>query len=279
MKVFENKEDLKKYLQSQTSKTIGFVPTMGYLHEGHLSLVKESKAYTDLTVVSIFVNPAQFNDPSDLEKYPRNEKRDLELLHTVNADVVYLPTVEDLYGKEIPKIQIQLPHLTNTLCGRTRPGHFEGVMLVIGRLFHIVSPNICYLGKKDYQQCRVIQEFAQALAFPTETRFVETVREPSGLAMSSRNSRLSEQGKEDALVISKTLKLGEELFHKGERDANALQEKLRDFFSKSKLTLDYLEIVSTKTLQPLKVLNEPFLVAIAGFAEGVRLIDNKEISL
>jgi pantoate--beta-alanine ligase len=254
---------------------IGYVPTMGYLHDGHIQLIKESKKESDITIVSIFVNPAQFNQVEDLKNYPRDVEGDIKKLESELVDVLYLPEVEDFYPNGIPKVKIQIPGMMDHLCGSTRPGHFDGVLLVLSKFFHIISPKYCYMGMKDYQQFKLVQKFSEICNFPIDIIGVNTVRDQDGLALSSRNSRLTQKERESASLIPRSLKLGEKLFKEGERDLQAFKEILSDMIkSSSLLSLDYLEIVDTETLEPKEELNSPFLIAIAVFVGKVRLIDN-----
>ncbi|EKR37090.1 pantoate--beta-alanine ligase [Leptospira interrogans] len=261
-------------------KRIGFVPTMGFLHEGHASLFEECISKADKTVVSIFVNPAQFNDPEDYAKYPVNTEGDLKLCESKKVDLVFLPDKETIYPDGIPDIVLKIPNLMKSLCAVSRPGHFEGVLLVISRLFHFVQPDFAFFGKKDYQQYLLIREFCNTLAFPIEVIGCETVRSSQGLALSSRNSRLSETEKEESLLIYRSLKLGENQIFSGIKNPLLVKEIMKDVLdSSSKIRLDYLEILNADTLDPLEVLEGEILLAIAAFIGPVRLIDNLTLSV
>lgn len=195
----------RKIEDNSTEALIGFVPTMGYLHRGHLSLVKESKKRCNYTIVSIFVNPVQFNDPEDLKKYPRDESRDLELLRQAQVDYVFMPDANEIFQDTEPQVRIDFPDLTDKLCGAGRPGHFQGVLFIVHNLFQWVQPDIAVFGQKDYQQLLLIQKMTRELALDVEIIPSALVRDHDGLALSSRNVRLSEAEREQALAISKTL--------------------------------------------------------------------------
>ncbi|MDX1960998.1 MAG: pantoate--beta-alanine ligase [Leptospiraceae bacterium] len=272
MKVLESLKE-----NNLSSENLSFVPTMGALHKGHAALVQEAKMKNEKVIVSIFVNPAQFNDKEDFLKYPKTIERDIEIASSVGADYVYIPSVEEIYpnGYE-SKLILQIPSLMKNLCARTRPGHFEGVMLVISRLFHLVQPKKAYFGKKDYQQYLIISEFTKSLGFPVEVIGVETVRNENGLALSSRNERLTQSGLEDATLIYRSMKIAEELFHKNKSTkVKKLQSAITEILlSSNKIKIDYVEILDPKTLDELSSIENDFFIGIAAFIEGVRLIDN-----
>lgn len=280
MQIISKLEELSYIIKNYKSqgKKIGFVPTMGYLHQGHLKLVEEAKKKSDIVVVSIFINPAQFNDPEDLKKYPLDIEGDIKKCEAEGVDLVFLPTVEEIYPEGIPNIIIKIPHLMGGLCGKSRPGHFEGVLLVLGKLFHAVQPDLLFMGKKDYQQFKIVSYFIQHLGFPIQLYGIDTVREEDGLAMSSRNARLNNKEREAALLIHRTLSIAEKVWMEGERNPKVLKEILMDILASDPLIqVDYLEFVDLETLQEVDNLNNPFLIAIAVFCGKVRLIDNKEI--
>lgn len=261
-------------------KKVGFVPTMGFLHEGHATLFDESVFKADKTVVSIFVNPAQFNDPEDYAKYPVNTEGDLKLCESKKVDLVFLPDKEAMYPGGIPNVILQIPHLMKNLCAVSRPGHFEGVLLVISRLFHFVEPDLAFFGKKDYQQYLLIREFCKTLAFPVEVIGCETIRSGKGLALSSRNARLSEEEREESLLVSRALRLGETQILSGMKDPVLVRDIMKDVLdSSSKIRLDYLEVLNADTLEPLENLEGNILLAVAVFIGPVRLIDNITLSV
>ncbi len=267
----------KVEIWKQEGKTISFVPTMGYLHEGHLELIRKARSESDILIVSIFVNPAQFNDPEDLEKYPIDIEGDLEKCRTVNADCVFLPSIQEIYPEGIPEVQIRIPHLMDVLCGKVRPGHFEGVLLVLSKMFHIIRPDFLYMGKKDYQQLKIVSYYIKALDFPIKIYGIDTVRERDGLAMSSRNIRLSSSQREAATLIYRVLNMASSLYENGERDLSTFRGILLDvLISNPLIHVEYLEIVDIDTLKTLSRLQKPFLIAIAVYCGNVRLIDNRE---
>ena len=283
MQIIKNKQELNKEIKKLKSngKIVGFAPTMGFLHEGHTTLFTECKANTDITVTSIFVNPAQFNDIKDYEKYPRNTESDLKKCKEAGVDIVYLPEVEDIYPEgKIPDLTMKIPHLMKSLCATTRPGHFEGVLLVIANLFHSVEPDIAFFGLKDYQQFLIIKEFARATGFNMKVVGVETIRESDGLAMSSRNARLSIEDREAASLIPRAFKLCRDYIFARGRDP----KKVRSIFSEvvltsAKMRIDYIEILNAKDLSPLEELAGEVLIAVAIFCGEVRLIDNIRLTL
>ncbi|MBM9500502.1 pantoate--beta-alanine ligase [Leptospira sp. 201903071] len=261
-------------------KKVGFVPTMGFLHEGHTTLFEKSVSSADKTVVSIFVNPAQFNDPEDYTKYPVNTEGDLKLCESKKVDLVFLPDKDTMYPGGIPDIVLKIPHLMNNLCAVSRPGHFEGVLLVISRLFHFVEPDFAFFGKKDYQQYLLIREFCKMMAFPVEVAGCETIRSEKGLALSSRNARLGEAEKEEALLVSRALRLGESQILSGVKDPVLVREIMKDVLdSSSKIKLDYLEVLNADTLENLEHIAGNVLLAVAVFIGPVRLIDNLTLSV
>jgi pantoate--beta-alanine ligase len=278
---------------------VALVPTMGYLHEGHLELIRAGKRQADRVAVSIFVNPLQFNDPEDFQKYPVNTPRDLQLCREAGADLVFLPTVTEMYpgyanadagghtgaaassaatsGR--PLLRLTMPELTRNLCGQFRPGHFDGVLMVVARLFNLVRPDVALFGKKDYQQYLVIKRLSMDLDFGVEVVGVDTVREADGLALSSRNARLSGRGREHAALIHRALRIGEKAQREGAADAAELKEIVRDVIESGSLNkVEYMEILDPESLRELdRVLpGRRYLMATAVFCEGVRLIDNIE---
>ncbi|PJZ45322.1 pantoate--beta-alanine ligase [Leptospira brenneri] len=260
--------------------SIGFCPTMGSLHAGHLDLVERSKKETNKTIVSIFVNPTQFNDPKDFENYPINTNADLKLCEEKGVDLVFLPDVKTMYPETKTPILLSIPELQKHLCGRTRPGHFEGVLQIVSKLFHLTEPNKAFFGLKDYQQFRVISAMVKNLNFPLEVVGVPTRREEDGLAMSSRNVRLTEKHRETANLIPRMFALANKTILGGERDIHLLKEILRDFLlTGASVRIDYLEVVDPENLQPKEKLEGEVLLALAVFVGEVRLIDNQIISI
>jgi len=260
-------------------KSIGFVPTMGYLHEGHLSLVRRGRSENDVVVVSIFVNPIQFGPEEDYTRYPRDEKRDLSLLEGL-ADFVFIPDVKDMYEEGFVTY-VDVEKITTHLCGAFRPGHFRGVATVVLKLFNIVKPDRAYFGKKDYQQFRVIERMCRDLNLEVDIVPCETVREKNGLAMSSRNVYLSKEEFEDAGIIYKALSYGKSLIEGGERDSKSVISKIENMI-REKPTLkkiDYIAIVDPMTLEDVKTIKGPVVILFAGYFGTARLIDNVEVML
>ena len=260
----------------QTNKKIGFVPTMGALHEGHLSLITKAKETCDLVVASIFVNPTQFNNPADLDKYPRMPEEDAALLQSVGCDFLFLPTAESIYPEGYEHLKMDLAPLDEVMEGKYRPGHFAGVIDVVSRLFDIVKPTHAFFGRKDFQQVMIIKYMTKKLNLPIEIVVGETIREQSGLAMSSRNLRLTEQQKQQATVIYETLSFGKEM-----SPFLSPQEVLLEMISileVSPLELEYLEIVDAESLLPLTDFWLPGATAcVVAYCGEVRLIDNLEL--
>ena len=271
-KVKDMKELSKKYLKE--NKTIGFVPTMGFLHEGHLSLVRRARGENDIVVVSIFVNPTQFGPNEDYESYPRDLERDVKLLKELNVDVVFHPPVEEMYPKDF-STYVEETKLSRYLCGKSRPGHFRGVCTIVTKLFNIVHPTRAYFGQKDAQQFRVIKRMVRDLNMDVELVECPIVREHDGLAMSSRNIYLSDDERVQALALYNSLKLAENLVKSGERDAEVVKNAMKEFLSRyDKVKIDYVEIVDEETLEPVKHIEGKAIVAIACWVGKARLIDN-----
>ncbi|CCZ81078.1 pantoate--beta-alanine ligase [Odoribacter laneus] len=276
MKVVTTKKELISYINDfrKKGKTIGLVPTMGALHEGHLSLVRECKKNTDITVVSIFVNPTQFNDPEDLKRYPRTPEQDISLLNTVDCDLVFLPTVEEIYPeKDIRKFNFG--YLENIMEGARRPGHFNGVGQVVSRLFDIVTPDKAFFGMKDFQQIAIIKNMVQQLNYKIDIVSCPIIREASGLALSSRNMLLDEEHKKNAPHIYATLKKARNLV--AQMSVDDLKKWITDQIdSNPYLKTEYVEIVDNTTLQIIQNWNEKNdrVVCVAVHAGKIRLIDN-----
>ncbi|WCL48061.1 pantoate--beta-alanine ligase [Leptospira sp. GIMC2001] len=277
MKIVNSSEEILSLSMGykKLGQKIAFVPTMGFLHAGHISLIEEAKKYADIVVVSIFVNPLQFNNPEDLKTYPVDLEGDTEKCIQANVDILFLPSADTIYPQGIPNLLIQFPRLMDKLCGKTRPGHFEGVLVVVGKLFNLVQPDVAIFGKKDYQQFRIIHQFVEDLSFPIQVIGVDTIREEDGLAMSSRNVKMSDRERNAAELIPRTLKLGGKLIMEGEKNPNTLIEILSDVINSSTLLkIDYLEIVDPISFETKEDLQGDSLIAIAVFAGKVRLIDN-----
>jgi pantoate--beta-alanine ligase len=258
----------------RSGTTLGLVPTMGALHEGHLSLVRAAKAACGAVAVSIFVNPTQFGPTEDLAKYPRSFERDCELLDKEGVDLIFAPSAEEMYPKgEISWVVVE--GLSDKLDGRSRPGHFRGVTTVVSKLFHIVEPDMAFFGQKDAAQVAIIRRLVRDLNFPVEIRVCPIVREPDGLAMSSRNAYLNPEERQRALVLRRSLLRVEEDFRKGERSAAALIHAANQIFAEHpEVRLDYFEIIDPDTLDPVETIFRLTLVAVAAFVGTTRLIDN-----
>lgn len=258
--------------------SVGLVPTMGALHEGHLSLIKKAKATCDRVVVSVFVNPIQFGPSEDFDKYPRTLEADTKLCDGEGVDIVFAPTPNEMYGggrlSNDTLTYVCPPFFyVNKLCGKSRVGHFDGVCTVVMKLFNIVQPDFGFFGQKDAQQVIVIKKMVKDLNVPIEIVQCPIVREESGLALSSRNKYLTEQGKVDALVLSKILNNIKSCYNKGITDVSALKETVYSFLS-DKHELEYIEILNRETLEEEKNANKDSIALIACRVEGVRLIDN-----
>lgn len=276
MRVIETITEMKAVINSNRSlgKTIGFVPTMGYLHEGHLSLAKRSVHDNDFTVMSIFVNPTQFGPNEDFEKYPRDMERDLQLAESAGVDVVFVPGVAEMYPDKY-KTYVNVDDITNVLCGQSRPGHFKGVTTVVNKLFNIVEPHKAYFGQKDAQQVVVIEKMVRDLNMNLEIVTCPIIREPDGLALSSRNVYLDKNEREAAVILSKSLFETEKLIKEGEKSKVKVVEYLRGRINSQKLAaIDYIEVVSADSLGPINHLEGCILIALAVRFGKTRLIDN-----
>lgn len=282
MQIFNKQVDLKAHLKSisNPSTTIGFVPTMGALHDGHLSLLRESIANNALTVISIFVNPTQFNNAEDLEKYPRTLDNDVEKIKTVSdAIIVYAPTVEDIYEGNTVSQHFDFDGLENQMEGQFRPGHYDGVGTIVKRLFEIVRPTNAYFGEKDFQQLQIVKKMTEKFALPVTIIGCPIYREPNGLAMSSRNERLSETEKKQAAIIYKTLKASKTKFRS--KSAAAVSDWVKKTFETiPNITLEYFQIADEATLQPCirKNKKKKYRAFIAVFMNKVRLIDTVSLN-
>ena len=258
----------------QAGKRVGFVPTMGYLHEGHLSLIDLCRKHADYIAVSIFVNPTQFGPGEDYERYPRDFERDRKLLEARGVDLLFAPSVEEMYP-ESPLIRFQIEQLADHLCGPKRPGHFPGVLLVVAKLFNVIQPDVAVFGQKDLQQLVIIKRLVRDLDFPVEIVAGPTVREPDGLAMSSRNEYLSPKERQNATVLYRALQQAKALIEEGERSAVAIIEAMREMIAQVEgARIDYIEIVELERLQPIERLEGRFAIALAVFIGPARLIDN-----
>lgn len=257
----------------RNGQTVGFVPTMGFLHEGHLSLVDHAKAESDIVVVSIFVNPTQFGPNEDLDAYPRDFERDEALCENRGVSAVFYPPVEQMYDDNF-STWVEETALTNTLCGESRPGHFKGVTTVVTKLFNAVLPDVAVFGQKDAQQAMVLKRMVRDLNFPIKMIVAPIVRESDGLAMSSRNKYLSNDERQRALSISRSVFAAGELFQNGETSAQVLIDSISAEIEKNGGKIDYVKTVSQDTLQEVATLDEPSFIAVAAYFGSTRLIDN-----
>lgn len=272
MKIFKSIIETQNYIKSNS---VGFVPTMGALHRGHISLIERAKKENELVVCSIFVNPTQFNNKEDLEKYPRSFEKDAKMLEDAGCDILFAPSVEEMYPSAVT-LSINFGDLENKLEGAFRPGHFNGVGIVVSKLFHIVKPNKAYFGLKDLQQCAVINSLVQNLSFGIDLVFCDTVREVDGLAMSSRNTRLSSQARNSAPFIYKSLNAAKELLLEGQQPEDVKRSISAYYETEFEFKLEYFEIVDFDTLNSIQTYNPKTKTAIvvAAHLGGVRLIDN-----
>ena len=262
-------------IRRDQDRTIGLVPTMGALHEGHLSLVREARRMCDVVVVSVFVNPTQFGPSEDFEHYPRDLTKDTALLTDYNVDYIFAPAAEEIYPKDF-STYVNVGGLSKLLEGETRPGHFRGVATIVTILLNTVRPDFAFFGQKDAQQSVIIRRMVRDLAFETEIVVLPTVREDSGLAISSRNIFLDAEEQESASVIHRALKQAKEVYKKGERHAGKLAETVRTMIeTEPRVRVDYVSVVDADTLERLDKLDErPILIAVAAYVGKTRLIDN-----
>ncbi|MFC6167400.1 pantoate--beta-alanine ligase [Acinetobacter terrestris] len=256
-------------------KIIGFVPTMGNLHEGHLNLVREARKICDVVVVSIFVNPIQFGPNEDFENYPRTLEHDSHLLADVGCDIVFAPTVEQMYGNKPRLTNITVSDITNDLCGLQRPGHFDGVAVVVTKLFNMVQPNFAFFGQKDYQQLAVIRQFVRDLNIPLEVIGVPITRAEDGLALSSRNGYLSEEHRQIAPTIFQSLKAAEQQLQSGVALADVL-ESIKHTLTQAGFIVDYVE-ARTPELQKIEAFDQDLVLFVAAKLGKTRLIDNLQV--
>ena len=263
--------------QRQAGKTVAFVPTMGFLHEGHLSLVREAKRCCDVVVVSIFVNPLQFNQQSDFAAYPRNDEQDRHFLTQLGTDVLFNPDGSEMYSEGF-QAAVEIGTVSQPLCGASRLGHFRGVTTVVAKLFNMVKPHVALFGEKDFQQCVVIKRMVKDLNFDLEILAMPTIRELDGLAMSSRNARLSPAERQTSLCVSRALNKAAELVSQGERQAVPVLQAVQEIISSEEgIRLDYASLCDPDTLEEVTEVTQPTLLAIAAWVGDVRLIDNRVI--
>lgn len=276
--IIETVKELREYLAGQRAagKTVGLVPTMGFLHEGHLSLIREAKAENDVVVVSDFVNPTQFGPNEDFESYPRNIEQDTELALSAGADVIFYPSVSEMYPPESSTYVEVEGNITRVLCGASRPTHFRGVTTVVNKLFNIVEPNKAYFGQKDAQQVAVLTKMVKDLHMDIELIICPIVREPDGLAMSSRNTYLSAEERKQAVILNQALKKAKNAFANGEKDVVKLTGIITDKINEMPLAvIDYVSILDFPSLKPIITIEKDALGAVAVKFGKTRLIDNE----
>ncbi|MDW8051611.1 MAG: pantoate--beta-alanine ligase [Armatimonadota bacterium] len=280
MEILRTVESVREWVRRQRAqgRAIHFVPTMGYFHEGHLSLMRRAKADGGAVIVSIFVNPLQFGPHEDYARYPRDFERDRQMAESVGVDAIFYPEVAEMYPEGF-QTEVRVKELSKPLCGKSRPGHFEGVATVVLKLFNIVTPDRAYFGMKDYQQLRIIQQLVRDMNLPIEIVPCPIVREPDGLAMSSRNVYLSPEERAAATVLYRSLQWAQAQVAAGERNAHTLREGVYQRIAAEPLArIDYVEVVDAETLQPVERIERPTLIAVAVFFGTARLIDNTLVS-
>ncbi|WP_088069161.1 pantoate--beta-alanine ligase [Gottfriedia luciferensis] len=281
MKVFHTINELRNELKNErkSGKSIGFVPTMGYLHEGHVSLLKEARENNEIVVLSIFVNPTQFGPNEDFDQYPRDFERDEKIALNAGVDCLFYPTVEEMYPNEL-KSTMKVTKRVDVLCGEKRPGHFDGVALVLTKLFNIVQPDQAYFGLKDAQQVAVIEGLVEDYNIPVKINPVPTVREEDGLAKSSRNIYLTEKERKEAPVLYKSLQKAAEDIQNGNHNAEQLKQNIINTIeNETSGTVDYVSIYSYPDLEPINRTNGKIIIALAVKFSNSRLIDNMIISI
>lgn len=276
MKVVKTVDEVRKIVGEWRKQglSVGLVPTMGYLHEGHQSLIRKANEQNDKVVVSVFVNPMQFGENEDFDSYPRDIERDSKVCEEAGGDIIFNPEISEMYGEYFSSF-VNMNTLPNGLCGKSRPIHFKGVCTVVSKLFNIVCPDRAYFGQKDAQQLAIIKRMVSDLNFNIEIIGCPIIREDDGLAKSSRNTYLNDEERKAAVILSKSLKVGKEAIEKGEKDAKKIISVIKDEISKEKLAkIDYVEIVDMNLLQPVSEIDGVVLIAMAVYIGKTRLIDN-----
>jgi pantoate--beta-alanine ligase len=276
LKIYTSIDEMRSASRAarQSGRRLGLVPTMGALHEGHLSLVRAARSSADIVAASIFVNPTQFGPNEDLAKYPRSFERDRDLLQSEGVELLFAPSVEEMYPAGAVT-WVTVEELSNKLDGRSRPGHFRGVTTVVSKLFHIVEPDVAFFGQKDAAQVAIIRRMVRDLNLPVHITVCPIVREPDGLAMSSRNAYLDPEQRKEALVLQRSLLVVQQLIEQGESSAsNLIVAGRQEFADKPSVRLDYFEIVNPDTLDPIQAIEDHALIAVAAYVGGTRLIDN-----
>jgi pantoate--beta-alanine ligase len=266
-------QSLAESLRKQ-GRSIGFVPTMGFLHEGHLSLMRQARQECETVVVSIFVNPTQFGPHEDFERYPRDEKGDREKCESAGVDILFMPSAAEMYPEK-PSVFVAVEGIADILEGAARPGHFRGVATVVSKLFHIVKPHTAYFGQKDYQQCAVIRRMVKGLNLDVKIAMLPTVREQDGLALSSRNSYLTPEERRAAAAIYRALTAAEKLVRSGVREPEKLKNKMQAVLREERgVSIDYCEVADPESLVPCEVVQKSVVILVAVRLGRARLIDN-----
>lgn len=276
MKLVKTIEEMRAFRKAtrKNSKRFGLVPTMGALHEGHLSLVRAARDKSDIVAVSIFVNPTQFGPQEDFAKYPRNLESDCALLQREHVDVIFAPSVEDMYPAGAAT-WVTVEGMSDRLRGRSRPGHFRGVTTVVSKLFHIIEPDAAFFGQKDAAQVAIIRRMVRDLNMPVSVEVCPIIRESDGLALSSRNAYLNPGERKSALVLYRSLRRAQELFDRGERESAKLIATAKQEFAKEpSARLDYFDIVDPDSLESIRAISKRALIAVAAYVGNTRLIDN-----
>ena len=276
MKVVSTITELQELIKHEKSQhhSIGLVPTMGFLHEGHRALLKRARQENEIIVLSVFVNPLQFGPNEDLANYPRDFDRDQKVAEEVGVDILFHPSVQEMYPNEL-SVTMQVHKRTNVLCGKSRPGHFDGVVTVLTKLFHLVQPNKVYFGKKDAQQVAVVDSLVNDLNFPLQIVAVDTVREHDGLAKSSRNVYLTEEERAGAPILYRSLQRGLELIRAGEKNPESVISCIADMIhAETTGEVDYVSVLSYPNLETVKLINGDYIIALAVKFSKARLIDN-----
>ncbi len=276
MKVVNTITELQELIKHEKSQhhSIGLVPTMGFLHEGHRALLKRARQENEIIVLSVFVNPLQFGPNEDLANYPRDFDRDQKVAEEVGVDILFHPSVQEMYPNEL-SVTMQVHKRTNVLCGKSRPGHFDGVVTVLTKLFHLVQPNKVYFGKKDAQQVAVVDSLVNDLNFPLQIVAVDTVREHDGLAKSSRNVYLTEEERAGAPILYRSLQRGLELIRAGEKNPESVISCIADMIhAETTGEVDYVSVLSYPNLETVKLINGDYIIALAVKFSKARLIDN-----
>src|SRR4051812_820552 len=281
MRIVRTVDELRGVLEPRRREgaRIGLVPTMGYFHEGHLSLMRRAREACDVVVVSLFVNPTQFNDPADLEAYPRDETRDAAMAQSVGVDLLFAPVASEMYRRDATT-SVVVGGVSEPLEGESRgPGHFRGVATVVAKLLNIVQPGVAYFGQKDAQQALVIRRMVRDLDFPVRIEVCPTLRELDGLAMSSRNVRLSATARAQALALKHGLDAAAAAIARGERNASKVEQRAREEMKMFRVEPEYFAVVSAEALVPVRTLSGEVLLAVAAKVGGVRLIDNQLVDV